>query len=133
MALKLEGLCPLIQVFDMPASLRFYRDLLGFGVAMQSSPGDECNWVLLRFDQVQLMLNTAYESPQRPPKPDLFRVAAHADTGLFIGCPDIDAAYDYLSGNGIELKKPIVTSYGMKQLYLQDPDGYGLCFQWPAA
>jgi len=20
----------------------------------------------------------------------------------------------------------------MKQLYVRDPDGYGLCFQWPA-
>jgi hypothetical protein len=21
----------------------------------------------------------------------------------------------------------------MKQLYVRDPDGYGLCFQWPAS
>jgi len=22
--------------------------------------------------------------------------------------------------------------FGMKQLYVNDPDGYNLCFQWPA-
>jgi len=22
--------------------------------------------------------------------------------------------------------------FGMKQLYVNDPDGYSLCFQWPA-
>ena len=56
MSLKFEGLCPLIQVFDMPTSLRFDR-----------GPNN-----------------------------------------------------------------PIDTSYGMKQLYLKDPDGYELCFQWRA-
>jgi len=27
---------------------------------------------------------------------------------------------------------PSVAPYGMKQLYLQDPDRYELCFQWKA-
>jgi hypothetical protein len=25
-----------------------------------------------------------------------------------------------------------VAPYGMKQMSLRDPDGYGLCFQWEA-
>ena len=29
-----------------------------------------------------------------------------------------------------EVKEPKVAPYGMKQLYLTDPDGYLLCFQW---
>jgi hypothetical protein len=28
---------------------------------------------------------------------------------------------------------PKVAPYGMKQLYVTDPDGYILCFQWPAS
>jgi catechol 2,3-dioxygenase-like lactoylglutathione lyase family enzyme len=32
MPIKVEGCTPLIQVFDMPASLAFYRDKLGFEV-----------------------------------------------------------------------------------------------------
>jgi glyoxylase I family protein len=31
------------------------------------------------------------------------------------------------------VKPPKVAPYGMKQLYVKDPDGYVLCFQWPAA
>jgi glyoxylase I family protein len=34
--LAIRGLCPLIQVFDMPTSLRFYRDVLGFVVVQKS-------------------------------------------------------------------------------------------------
>ncbi len=28
------------------------------------------------------------------------------------------------------IKPPQIVYYGMKQLYVADPDGYGLCFQW---
>ena len=30
MALEVRGVCPLLQVYDMPARVRFYRDTLGF-------------------------------------------------------------------------------------------------------
>ena len=40
---------------------------------------------------VELMLNNAYEDNIRPPAPDLARIAAHADTVLYINCPDPDA------------------------------------------
>ena len=29
MAIEVQGVAPLVQVFDMPRSIRFYRDLLG--------------------------------------------------------------------------------------------------------
>jgi hypothetical protein len=29
------------------------------------------------------------------------------------------------------VKPPVVTGYGMKQLYLKDPDGYEICLQQP--
>ena len=33
MPIETRGLVPLLFVFDMPTSLRFYRDVLGFEVA----------------------------------------------------------------------------------------------------
>jgi hypothetical protein len=30
MSLKITTLCPLLQVYDMPTSIHFYRDLLAF-------------------------------------------------------------------------------------------------------
>ena len=131
MGLDVRGLTPLIEVFDMPTSLRFYRDVLGFEVVGQSSPGDNCDWCALRLQEVYLMLNTAYEQDERPPSPDPGRVRAHRDTGLFFRCPDVDAAYTHLQDKGVDLKPPKNAPYGMRQLYLNDPDGFGLCFQWP--
>ncbi len=129
----IRGMAPLVEVFDMPTSLGFYRDVLGFQVVASSGPGDRAGWVLLRRGGVELMLNTAYDEGQRPAAPDPSRVSAHRDTALFFGCPDVEAAYEYLLSKGLRPDKPSVAPYGMKQLYLLDPDGYNLCFQWPAS
>jgi catechol 2,3-dioxygenase-like lactoylglutathione lyase family enzyme len=127
---RIQGLCPLIQVFDMPASLRFYRDALGFEIVQQSSPGDHCDWVWLRRDNAELMLNTMFESDSRPDQPDAVRSTHHGDTAFFLGTPDVDSMVQHLRECGIECEPPIVTPYGMKQAYAKDPDGYTVCFQW---
>jgi catechol 2,3-dioxygenase-like lactoylglutathione lyase family enzyme len=123
---------PLLQVFDMPTSIRFFRDVLGFEVVETSEPGDDCDWALLALRGVKIMLNTAYEREHRPPAPQPARIAVHEDTALFFALEDLDGAYAYLRSKGVDAEAPKVAPYGMKQLYLKDPDGYVLCFQWPA-
>lgn len=132
MAFDVRGVCPLLEVFDMPRSIAFYRDVLGFEVVKTSAPGERFDWALLRKDDAELMLNTAYEDDERPPAPDPARVSGHADITLFFGCPDVDAAYAHLRARGVEVPPPSTTGYGMKQLTVTDPDGFALCFQWPA-
>jgi len=136
MALEVRGLTPLLQVYDMPASVRFYRDILGFDLVTTSPQlggEDRFHWCLLRHGGAELMLNTAYElDHERPIPPDRARTAAHDDTCLYIACPDVDAAYQELTAKGLMLKPPKVAPYGMKQLAVRDPDGYALCLQWPA-
>lgn len=133
MSIQVRGVCALLQVFDMPTSVRFYRDVLGFEV-VQTSPraGDQFDWGLLRLGNAEVMLNTAYEQEFRPSQPEATRIAAHGDTCLYFGAPDVDAVYEHLRAHGIDVREPKVAPYGMKQLYLHDPDGYALCFQWPA-
>jgi catechol 2,3-dioxygenase-like lactoylglutathione lyase family enzyme len=132
MTLDIRGLVPLLQVFDMPASIHFYRDILGFQVVHTSGTPEKFDWALLRLNGVELMLNTAYEGDERPPVPDANRVAAHTDTGLYFGCPDVEQAYVQLRIKGLDVAEPVIQTYGMKQLNVSDPDGYNLCFQWPA-
>jgi len=132
MALDVQGMAPLLQVFDMPTAIRFYRDVLGFELVATSGGGEQSDWVLLRRAGIELMLNTAYEADARPPTPDATRIANHADVGLFFGCSDLDAAYRHFRNQGLPVNPPEVRDYGMRQLYVTDPDGYVLCFQWPA-
>jgi glyoxylase I family protein len=132
MELNIGGLCPLLQVFDMPTSIEFYCDVLGFEVVSPVPEDNKCDWALLRLNESELMLNTAYEADERPPAGDPTRIAAHSDTALFFDCADVDAACAYLRRRGIDVGDPVVRDYGMKQIYFKDPDGYGICFQHPA-
>jgi len=135
MAFEVRGVTALLGIYDMPTSVRFYRDKLGFEV-ISTSPvlGDDFfHWSLLRRGDAEIMLNTNFEfNDERPIRPDPARNEAHRDTILYFGCPDVDAAYEELRGKGIAVKPPVVVPYGMKQLSFRDPDGYGICFQWPA-
>lgn len=123
----------------MPTSVRFYRDKLGFEVVTTSphrgGGEDRFHFCILRLGEAEIMLNTAYEfDEERPPLEDYLRERAHRDTCLYFGCPDVDGAYAELVAKGVGVDQPPrVAPYGMKQMYLHDPDGFGLCFQWKAA
>lgn len=138
MAAKVSGMTPLLQVFDMPTAVRFYRDALGFTVRNHSplvrgAQGEYFHWALLRVDDIGLMLNTAYDEGQRPASPEAARVAAHGDTALFFDCPDVEDLYVRLRAFGAKVEEPLATTpYGMKRFTISDPDGYHLCFQRPA-
>lgn len=133
MAIEVRGVCPLLGVYDMPTSVRFYRDKLGFDVvttSLEMGP-DKFHWAMLRLGTAEIMLNDIYEfDHERPVPAERGRVAAHGDTCLYFGCPDVDGTYEELRDKGVAVKPPKVAPYGMRQMYLRDPDGYNLCFQW---
>jgi len=133
MSIEVRGVCVLLQVFDMPTSVHFYRDMLGFEIVQTTTPreGDQFDWGLLKLNETYVMLNTASEQDDRPAQPDSARIAAHRDTCLYFSCPDVDAAYQQLRSHGIEAEEPKIAPWGSKQCYVRDPDGYQLCFQWP--
>jgi glyoxylase I family protein len=138
MAIRLTGLVPLLQVFDMPEAIRFYRDVLGFSVAssseeIEAAEGRYFHWALLRLGGVELMLNTAYDANERPPARDAPRWRGHGDVGLYIGCDDLDAVHAVLASHGITVDPPKLAPYGMRQLHVTDRDGYVLCFQHAVA
>ena len=130
MTIEVTSMTPLLQVFNMPRSLAFYRGILGFKVVTDSGGGDDASWVLLRREDIHLMLNDQYEPGHVPPEPPADRQKWHSDTCLYFSA-DPDVVYEYLRSKGVELKPPKNAPYGIRQLYLSDPDGYSVCFQQP--
>ena len=125
------GVAPLLQVYDMPTALRFYRDVLGFALVNQSHDGEEFDWCLLTRNGAELMLNTMYEPQGRPSEPDLKRSDAHGDTGMFFACRELDAVYEHLRAHGVDVKPPSTAPYGMRQLLFKDRMGMGFAFNGP--
>jgi catechol 2,3-dioxygenase-like lactoylglutathione lyase family enzyme len=132
MPLAIRGLTPLLQVFDLPRSIAFYRDILGFTVVSLSGKEiADSYWAMLKLNDSTLMLNTAYEDDKRPAAPDPARVQAHDDTALFVGCDSADEVYGHLRAKGWPAEPPFDQHYGMRQVYTKDPDGFTVCFQHP--
>ena len=130
----LASMTPLLQVFDMPRAVAFYRDKLGFAIVehspeIETPEGRLFHWCRLRRDGVELMLNTAYDTGERPAERDEALWTGHGHTMLFVDCTELDALRDDLRVRGLDIAPPQVAYYGMRQIEVTDPDGYGLCFQ----
>jgi uncharacterized glyoxalase superfamily protein PhnB len=134
MSIEIRGLSPLLSVFDMRASVHFYCDVLGFELTFHSPfyAEGEFHFCMLRLGGVELMLNTAYDEGERPDQPDPTRIASHGEVVFYFGCPDVDGAYRHLVASGVRVEPPKLVPYGFNVLSVFDPDGYHLCFQWPA-
>jgi len=131
MSLSALGLTPLIGVFDMPTSLAFYRDVLGFTVVSASPEVDTVeghfsHWMWLRFGAAEIMLNTQYDSNERPSQRPATKAA---DVTFYIHVSDIDLAYQELMARGVQSAPPKEAPYGLKLFSVKDPDGYTIVFQ----
>ena len=129
MTIRFASGAPLLQVYDMPTSLAFYRDLMGFEVVDTAPAGPVTHWAMLRNGSVYLMLNTKYEFDyERPLEPD--RTSGRNDFILYFDCDDADAACRELQSKGwADVEEPTTAAYGMRQLQVRDPDGFRLCLQ----
>ena len=139
-AIEIKDGCALLSVWDMPTSVRFYRDLLGFEI-IQRSPtyatenGEELfHWCMMRANAAYLMLNTEYDEGERPAERPP-QGEGRFGTWFYYECPDVDAAYEKLKAAGVDCQPPQLTKYGgvssFRTLSLRDPDGRGITLQWP--
>lgn len=125
---------PNLMVTDMPHAIAFYRDVIGLGVTMMISadreilePGDESRavFVTLDADEGQLMLQTVeslaaeldvFQSGQMP----------HPGGTIYFRGMDPAPVANRATSDQI-LKGPFLQWYGMKEVYLRDPDGHIIC------
>ena len=117
-------LVPLLFVQDIERSMDFYRDGLGFEVASKWEPGGKLAWCRLQRDGSAVMLQQACEE-------DGPAEGRGRGIGFFFICDDAGTIHAELSGRGVHLAPPQVAFYGMKQVFVKDPDGYELCFESP--
>lgn len=126
MSNPLHALTPLLIVAEMPRSLGFYRDQLGFRITQDWSPDDRLAWCRLERDGALLMLQQACDE-------DGPAEGRGRGVVFYLSCADANAEYERMRDLGLNVAPPQVAFYGMNQLVLTDPDGYELCFQNPVS
>jgi catechol 2,3-dioxygenase-like lactoylglutathione lyase family enzyme len=115
-------LWPLLFVRDIDKSVRFYRDELGFVLANQAEAHGRMFWCRLERGGAAIMLQQAEE--EDGPAEGRGRGVA-----FYFISEDADAMHVELTSRGLRLDRPKVADYGMKQLFVPEPDGYSICFE----
>jgi len=121
---EVRELWPLLFVRDLAASVRHYVEGLGFQVAGSAHDEGGVFWCRLRRDGVSFMLQ------QAPAHMDLPRPPTRAVAFYFI-CDDVERLQTEFTSRGVGVRPPEVAYYGMRQLFVADPDGYEICFETP--
>jgi lactoylglutathione lyase len=112
---------PIVYVDDVFASVRFYRDLLGFEEMYRFPDTDEPGYVALRLDDGKIGLSSAdfpgiHGKPQRPVTGRPFE--------LCLEVADVDGFVSELRAGGVRvLAEPADQIWGERVAYVEDPDG----------
>jgi catechol 2,3-dioxygenase-like lactoylglutathione lyase family enzyme len=110
------GLSELVlEVSDLDAARRFYRDLLGFEETLYGEGREDRYWYLIG-DTARLGLWT--------PQTGLAggRGGAHVHFAFHLADEEIDALLERLRARGVEVEGPIQLGPG-RAIYVTDPDG----------
>jgi uncharacterized glyoxalase superfamily protein PhnB len=119
-------LVPLLFVLDIASSVEFYRDRLGFEMTASWEPEGRLAWCRLQRGGSAVMLQLACDE-------DGPAEGRGRGVGFFFTCDDADALFQEFTQRGLAVAPPAVAFYGMKQVFVRDPDGYELCFQHSTA
>lgn len=120
----IRELVPLLFVENINRSVEFYRDRLGFEMTASWEPEGQLAWCRLQRGGSAVMLQQACDE-------DGPAEGRGRGVGFFFNCDDADALFHEFIERGLLIDPPTVAFYGMKQVFVSDPEGYNLCFQSP--
>ena len=121
-------LIPSLGVSDIERSVAFYREIFGFKVEDWYKTEGRMTWCWLKAGGAELMLQQLSADQQIRLNPAI----GHSWV-VYIRPDDIDAAHARLKQAGFSLSELVTTSYGAREFFLTDPDGYELWLSEPSA
>jgi catechol 2,3-dioxygenase-like lactoylglutathione lyase family enzyme len=127
MSARLESISPFFIVADVPPTLAFYRDRLGFEVAFLAPP-EEPFFAIVRREGAQLLLKAPADIPPLPN----WKRHPWAPWDAFVYVPDPDELSAEFSARGVAFRTPLAdTDDNLRGFEVEDPDGHVLFFGRP--
>ena len=121
-------LIPSLGVSDIHRSVSFYREFFGFAVEDSYEAEGRMTWCWLKAGGAELMLQQLSADQQIRLNP-----AIGQSWVIYIRPDDINTTHARLKRAGIPLSDLVTTSYGARECFLSDPDGYELWLSTPRA
>tara|TARA_B100000965_G_scaffold396553_1_gene411655 strand:- start:93 stop:467 length:375 start_codon:yes stop_codon:yes gene_type:complete len=116
-----------MMVHSVETSVQFYQKTLGFEQVMTVPESAPYDWAMLKQGEVTLMLQKVDSFSEEVPK---FKdQEPSASLTLYMITDSVDTLYAHLQKTKVKiLKEPHKTFYRMKEIAIEDPDGYTLVF-----
>jgi len=116
---------PIVYCDDLPRSLRFYRDLLGFRVTFSHPEQGEPGFVALQLGEgAELALADVRDPEAVPLHGKTVRPASGHGFELCVYADDVDDAVTALRAAGVPvLAEPADQPWGDRMAYVEDPQG----------
>lgn len=115
----------MLAVRDLPGTVRFYVEKLGFNCC--GLFGDPPVWAEVERDGVAVMLNAP---PRARVEADVPRKSRDYQVYYF-NADDVGALHAEYRSRGVGVSDLRVTTYGMKEFEVRDPDDHWLWFGQP--
>jgi len=123
---EISGISPFFIVTDVPSSLSFYRDQLGFEITFQE-PADEPFFGIVCRGRAMIMLKDVGVDPL----PNYKREPA-ARWDAYVYAPDPDSLAAEFASRNVAFSQPLKDTHdGLRGFELKDADGYVLFFGHP--
>ena len=128
--LEIGGISPCFIVKDVPATLAFYRDRLGFEITFQGPEPDDIFFGIVQRGRAMIMFKAVGVEPVPNHTRDVGCGIMRWDAYVYV--PDPDALADEFASRGVEFFAPLQDTHdGLRGFDLKDTDGYLLFFGRP--
>ena len=119
----IAGVSPFFIVADVPATLAFYRDMLGFEITFRGPAPEDEFFGIVRRDAAMIM----FKALEVDPLPNYKRKPTFSWDAYF-EVPDPDALAAEFAARGVPFAIPLTEGDGLRGFVIEDLDGYGLYF-----
>jgi catechol 2,3-dioxygenase-like lactoylglutathione lyase family enzyme len=127
---EIGGASPLFIVRNVPATLAFYRDKLGFEITFEGPEPDDIFFGIVQRDRAMIM----FKDVDIDPVPNCTRDIGHgiASWDAYFYVPDPDALYEEFASQNVDFKVPLCDNHdNLRGFEVRDINGYILYFGRP--
>lgn len=127
---EIGGVSPLFIVRDVPRTLKFYRDRLGFEITFQGPEPDDIFFGIVERGRAMLMFKDIGVDAIPANTRDIGKGDVRWDAYVYV--PDPDALAAEFDSRNVEFFAPLGDNHdNLRGFEIRDPDGYVLFFGRP--
>ena len=127
---EISGIAPFFIVNNVPQTLAFYRDRLGFKITFEGPQPNDIFFGIVQRGAAMIMFKDVGVAPVPNYTRDVKKGIARWDA--YLSVPDPDALAAEFSSCNVEFSEPVKdTDDGLRGFELKDADGYVLFFGRP--